>query len=934
MKIFIITILSFLLFSISLNGQYPPVTQGQAEAQARAELEKKGLDEDIVRRKLFERGFDIDNIDVTNPQEVMRFQNAFEEVEKEIEEERKKEETLKKEHQEAIKKTKKEVEESADDTVNKKISEVASGLTDEVNKKVRDGATVEEALSETIIDAQEDNLPPAVIFGQHIFRNKEISTRTIDEVNNTPDSYILGAGDKIAIALWGRSELDVSFDINDDGYIKPEGMPRINLKGITLSKAKELLRSRFSNYYRFGKNQFEVTVTHPRIITVNIVGEVMNAGSYTMSAINTVFNALAAADGPSDIGSVRNIKLIRGGVPPKEVDIYKFLLNPTNNEDYYLEDNDVIFVAVAEKVVSIQGEIKRPFKYELKTNETMKDLVKYAGGLNANAFQGNLQVKRFEDDVEKIVDVNFRKNSTGKNFKLNSGDEVVVGAIPKPYKNFVEIMGAVDLPGGYELKSGMRVRDLIRKGTLSEFARLDVAYLYRTNSDSTLSYSRIDLNNVLDMGNDNLILRPGDKLSVYSKDRFMDNAKIAINGAVRVPSKFDYDYSGNLKVEDLIILGGGLRKDAIGFGYIHRTQDPTNPNEKEYLRVNIQNAVDNPQSADNIILQPNDSLIVFSKLTFTDEISIGVRGAVRNPGEYSYDESLTLRDALTLSGGLKITASKKKIDVYRMVLNEDDDKVSKTVVASVEIDKDMNLTTESKFQLEPYDEIVVRSLPGFKFQRYATIEGEVKYPGPYALMSENERLSSFIKRAGGITNEAFTEGATLYREDNGVGFVVLRLDEVLKNENDIHNFILKQGDVISIPEQKDLVTITGATRASELYSDDILRAGKFNVAFSPGKRAKWYVDEYAAGVGENGRRRLITVEHPNGRIERTKDFLVFKKHPKIRKGSIIKVGYKKEKTKEEKERERKDIDWGKVLADSVAQATAVLSLILLLERVN
>ena len=932
MRILIVFFFSCFLFLSPVTGQYPPVTQGQADAQVRAELEKKGLEEDVFRKKLMERGIDIDNIDNTNPNEVFKLQKALEEVTREIELE-KKEAQLDKAKKEVVEETTKEIEQKTEKIISDEVKEVASGTADEITDAVKDGATIEEALAEGIIDAQKDDLPPAVIFGQHIFRNKEIGVyRNANDII-APNSYILGAGDKIAIALWGRSELDVSFEINKEGFIKPEGMPRINLKGISLVKAKELLRSRFSNYYRFGKDQFEVTVTYPRTITVHLVGEVMNSGSYTMPAINTVFNALAAADGPSDIGSVRSIKLIRAGTSPKQIDIYEYLLNPTINEDYYLQDNDVIHVDVAEKVVSIQGSIRRPFKYELKSIERMKDLIDYAGGLDANAYQSNLQVKRFEDDLEKIVNVNYNDSNSGKNFQLQGGDEIIVGEIPKPYKNFVEIMGAVDLPGEFELKSEMRVRDLIQAGKLSDFARLDVAYLLRTNTDNTLSYSRVNIDDALNSGSSNIALRPGDKLLVYSKDRFLDKAEISVNGAVRVPSKYAYDQSETLKIEDLIILAGGLRKDAIGFGYIHRVLDPLNPNEKEYIRVDIQKAVEAPESTDNIVLQPNDRLEVFSKLTFTDEINIDVRGAVRNPGKYRYDESLTLQDALALSGGLKITASRKKVDVFRMILDENNDKVSKTIVASIELDD--NLNSGNNFKLNPYDIIVVRKLPGFKFQRYVTIEGAVKYPGGYALLDEKERLSSLVKRSGGTTPEAFPEGATLYREKEGVGFIVLRLDKVLKDETDIHNFILKQGDVINIPEQKDLVTITGATRATELYSDEVLSAGKFNVAFNPKKRAKWYVDEYAAGVGENGRRRLITVEHPNGRIERTKNYLVFKIHPKVRQGSVIKVGYKApEKTKEERKRDRKDIDWGKVLADSVAQATAVLSLILLLERVN
>ena len=270
-----------------------------------------------------------------------------------------------------------------------------------------------------------------------------------------------------------------------------------------------------------------------------------------------------------------------------------------------------------------------------------------------------------------------------------------------------------------------------------------------------------------------------------------------------------------------------------------------------------------------------------------------------------------------------------------MVLDDNNERGSKVIVASIELEGDEKAEIDNDVILEPFDEIVVRTLPGFKFQQYVTIEGEVKYPGPYALLNDNERLSSVVDRAGGITPEAFPEGATLYREENEIGFVVLRLDEVLKNEKNVHNFILKQGDVIVIPEQKDLVTITGSTRARELYPEKILRTGKFNVAYNAGKRAKWYVDEYAAGVGEEGRSKLITVEHPNGEIEKTKNFLLFKVHPKVRKGSIVKVGAKRAPELDDPNKPPKEsVDWGKVLADSVAQATAILSLILLFERVN
>ena len=391
LKCIVFTFLLCFMSVFTLIAQVPAVTEAQVEAR----LNKVGTDEDEVRKRLLQRGIDIDNIDPTNAGQVASLERALDEVLKEIEAEKKAElENVKEEAKEEIK-----IE--SEKVIKEEIKDVASEIDEAVIEKVEDGATVEEAISESIIEAQQNELPKSTIFGQQIFRNREIGT--YDDANDivAPDSYILSAGDRIAISLWGVSELDVSYEITKDGFIKPDRMPRINLKGMTLGKAKGLLRSRFSNYYRFGQNQFEVIVTYPRTITVNIVGEVLNSGSFTMPAINTAFNALAASGGPSDIGSVRNIKLIRPGGKNRVMDVYEYLLDPTVNKDFYLEDNDIIFVEIAERLVSIKGAVKKPFKYELKSEEQLMDLVKYAGGLKVDAYKGNFQVKRFINDSQK-----------------------------------------------------------------------------------------------------------------------------------------------------------------------------------------------------------------------------------------------------------------------------------------------------------------------------------------------------------------------------------------------------------------------------------------------------------------------------------------------------------------------------------------------------
>ena len=1020
---FIACAIIFCLLSVSSTfAQVPPIT----ESQARAELDKLGMTEEDFRAKLMERGIDIDQIDLNKPSELARLQKAVEEIEAEVKGANGNTDTPNINKGEVPSTIIEGETTKVEDTVSEEVKEAATTVN-EISEGAVEGEMVEPVLADGIKEVKDEVLPPSIIYGQHIFRNKDIMSYVEGASIQAPNTYVLGAGDKIGISLWGISELDVILEISKDGYIKPQGMSRINLKGITLGKAKELLRSRFANYYRFGKDQFEVTVTYPRPITVHIVGEVMNSGSFTMPAVNTAFNALAAAGGPSDIGSVRNIKIIRPGGKNKEMDIYEYLLDPTITKDYYLEDNDIIHIEVAEKLISVQGAVRRPFKYELKPNEQLKDLVKYAGGLRPNAYQGNFQVKRFINDSEKIIDVNYGElvNSTS-DFNLNGGDGVVIGTIPKPYKNFVEITGSVDLPGRYELEAGMTISKLIEKGVLAEGSRTDIAYLLRTSDEGILRYSKININDAttnlqssenivlqpkdklvilssknytdqyeiaisgavrtpstykyntgdslkindlitlagglkeeatdfayvyrkeltgsqekeyvrIDIKNalenpdsgDNLVLKPNDRVEVFSIFTYKDEFKVSITGAVRNPSEYNYDATEKLSVEDLVILSGGLRPDATDFAYIYRT-DSINNKDKEYIRIDIKNALENPSSPDNVVLEPRDQIQILSKLTYIDDFSVRVGGAVRSPGEYQYHPSLTLKDALTLSGGLKLTASTNRIDIFRIIINGNEP--IKSIVATVAVDE--NLEMSSEFKLEPFDQIVVRSVPEFELQQFVTIEGEVKYPGPYALIDDNEKLTNLIKRAGGLTKESFPAGATLYREDGGTGFVVLRLDEALKSNNDIHNFILKKGDVITIPKQKDLVTITGATRAIELYPENIAKSGKINVAYHKRKRAKWYVDEYAAGIGENGRSRLITVEYPNGEIKRTKNFLFFKVYPQVTEGSVVKVGVKPPKPPKAAGEKREKIDWGKTLADSLAQATAILSLVLLVQSLN
>ncbi|MFK8102530.1 MAG: SLBB domain-containing protein [Saprospiraceae bacterium] len=912
----------FLLFTLTITLS----AQRIDEDRVRQELEERGVDEEEVRKRMLARGIDVDKIDPTNAVEVMKAERTLKQVMAELEEE----------NQAAVLEATKELaEDAAAENATEAIGNEAQSLAKEsagnIQKAVDKGADIKEAISEELLENAQNKFPPAKIYGQQIFRNKEIKVFNQSKDIRPSDSYVLGAGDKVTVSIWGASQIERLYIISEEGYIQPQKMARINLKGISFGKARKLLEQRFSSRYQFNANEFEVTISFARTITVNIYGEVFNPGGFVLPATNTAFNALVAAGGPSDIGTVRNIKLVRAGEKPRSIDVYEFMSNPAVRDKFYLQDNDIIHVPTAKNIVSIEGAIKRPFQYELLPGEGLKQLIEYAGGLNANAYQTNVQVKRFVADEEKILDVNLRALTSGKDYELKAGDKVFISNIPRPYKNFAEIVGAIELPGKYEITPDMKVTSLLERGILKEGARKDVAYMQRRNADNSVKYIKIDINAALQnpAGASNITLAPQDKLIIYSQSQFVDAANITVRGAVRNPSEHPYDIDKGIRVSDAIILGGGLRVDATDFAYIHRN-DPTNKKQKEYIRVNLKELMANPQSPTNFVLKPYDILEVYSNVTYTDEVYIRVSGAVRQPGEYRYDQSLKLKDVLTLAGGLKIQAAANRIDIFRVQI--EDNEQTKTIAATITIDEDF-MTAGNDFALQPFDQIMVRSVPDFEFQRNFIIRGEVKYPGQYALVDTNQKIYSTIQQVGGLSPEAFPEGATLYRAQDSVGYVVMNLAEVLENPRSKFNYIIKEGDIIEIPKKNELVSIIGATKASELYPDKIIKTGKINVAYYKGKSAKWYINKYAAGVGEQGSNKNITVEHLNGEIERTKNFVFFKVYPKVRKGSVIKVGKKALKTEKEKT-PKKDIDWGEVIADSITQATAILTLILLVQRLD
>ncbi|MEP7196814.1 MAG: SLBB domain-containing protein [Saprospiraceae bacterium] len=907
-----------IFISIIVLLQIPLIAQTQISFLNKAyeELDKRGISEEELRVKLEGRGIILEDLKKMDPSEAIHYQTEIEGAIKEIESEK-------------SRSPKSKVPSAIDNNLDKSKKDIDEDSPSKIKEKISLDQRANDSMKILIRDSFKD----VEIWGQHIFKNKSLSLYESSKDVKAPSSYVLGVGDQITIAIWGVSQLNEVYEINSEGYIAPARMPRIFLKGSTLGRAKGMLSNYFRRFYRFDANQFDVNLSSSRTIQVNIVGEVEHFGSFTLPAINTVFNALVAAGGPNKIGSVRKINLIRNG-KTKVFDVYKFIMNPSSVGDASIENNDYIQVPISGKLVKINGAINRPYKYELIDGEELNSLIYYAGGLKGEAITKTIQIQRIDNDKKIILDVPYKELISSKgDFKLRNGDIVTVFTVKTGDEDFVFTKGELRSESAYQYKEGMTLGDLVKKLDFTYESDLKNAFLKRNNPDKTTNVIRVNLINVRKgMAEAQTLLKPQDELEIIKLSTFTDKSYISISGAVRNSGRFALNVKEDLRVKDLILLSGGLKSNTWDYAYLFRTENGSRK-DQIVIKLPVNEIMDNETSDKNIFIMPFDSLVVLSGKQFSEYSYIEISGAVRKPGKYQFSKMLNLKDAVTLAEGFSFSAASNKIDIYRIEII--DNQPTKTIVKSIVSSKDLMVTdASSEFILEPFDLVVIRSQPNFEMQKIVYIEGEVLYPGPYAIIDVNEKITDIIKRSGGLTSEAFAEGATLNRSLDDIGYIVMDLPDAMKTYKSRNNILVKDKDYINIPKRKDFVRISGETNASLLYPEKLLSSNNsINVAYFEGKKAIFYIRNYAAGLNDNADPKKITVEHANGRIESTKRGLFGRIYPNVYKGSIINVGAKDAK-KIEAKKDKKDIDWGKVVADSIAQATGVLSLILLIERLN
>lgn len=629
------------------------------------------------------------------------------------------------------------------------------------------------------------------VFGSYLFNSQNLTFEPSLNIQ-TPKNYEISIGDQILINIWGNSQNNYQLTVNVNGQIIIPDVGPIYIAGLNFNEAETKIKNRLTDIYAdMGGNNpgtfAQVNMGQLRSIQINLVGEVSAPGTYTLPVTATVFNALYLSGGPNGIGSFRNIKIIRNNKTLKTIDIYKFLVDADPSENILLKDNDIVFIPPAEKRVEVEGQFRRTGIFELKENEMLDKVVRFAGGFTENAYLQRMQIHRKTQQGFQLLDIAMNQTATTP---LVNGDKISNTLILESFENRVTISGAVYRPGEYEWYPGMQLIELIVKAdSLSPDVFKNRGLITRFNPDLT---------------------------------------------TVTIP--FD------------------VEKVATG--------------------------------TSNIVLQQEDIVTIKSHFELGEQPSISISGEVMTPGELPWSESTTVSDVLFMAGGFTEAADSTFIEISRRLNYSEASKLSDTLVHVFNINHSRGLALEGDvpFTLEPYDRVSVKRAPGYRSQGSATITGEVVYAGNYALRHKNQRISDLVNLAQGITPQAFVDGATLQRNTSELGAenIAIDLRAILNNPGGENDLLLRDGDMLYIPQFMQTVKISG----------NVLNP--YSVTYEPGQNAKYYINQ-TGGFADRAFKRKVYVQYANGYAAPTKSFLGIKSYPKVTEGSQVIVPEKPKK---------------------------------------
>ena len=625
------------------------------------------------------------------------------------------------------------------------------------------------------------------IFGMDFFKSKPDSSspNSSPQLNiATPSTYQLGPGDEISISIWGGAENEYNTIINTNGFIKLERIPPIYLSGYSIFSAKKRIGNALSKIYAginstsesYQKVYFDIALKNTRSIVLNIVGNVMTPGTYTLSSMTSPLNALYAAGGPNENGSFRNIKVLRNGKTFKTIDLYDYFAKgvyPTLS----LRDQDVILVPSYSKRVFINGEFKQEGIFELKEKETLEDLLVFSGGFSSFAYKNKLFVESISGVFKQIK--TFDKTDFDKSF-LNDGDVITANPVSDKFLNKVSIEGAVYLPGDYQIESVKTIKGLISAASgLKENAQNSRAFLIRKKNGIMQEMISIDLNNVLNKEKD-ISLSNGDKLIISNKEDLKEESSVFIKGEVNEPGKYPF-YQG-MTVADLVLSASGFKNSANSkqIDLYKLTYDPTgkSPIELKQASLNIDFSVNN--ETNNLTLDNDDMVIVRSKEGFKQKKDyVTLSGLVKRPGEYGViDDSYSLYDLLADAGGLLPNASLNGLKIRRLNSFKEESEEIFNSLDSLNIEKaeikefiefgiDAKKLFETKGEDPRYNVILKNEdeVSVAKIENTIEITGQVQQP-TVINYEKGLTVGQAIINAGGV-NDLAKKGGTFVVYQNG-----------------------------------------------------------------------------------------------------------------------------------------------------------------------
>ena len=597
------------------------------------------------------------------------------------------------------------------------------------------------------------------VFGRNIFNTRNLTFEP--SVNlATPSNYRLGPGDEVIIDIWGASQNTIRQQISPDGTINIQKIGPVNLNGLTIAEANDYLKKTLNKIYNGLNNandptsDIRLTLGGIRTIQINVMGEVVQPGTYSLSSFSTVFHALYRAGGVSDIGSLRNVQLVRNGKNIATIDVYQFIMKGNIQDDIRLQEGDVVIVPAYDVLVKIDGKVKRPMRFEMKKDENLSTLISYAGGFDADAYTRSLRVVRQngqEYEVNTVKDLDYSV------YKMRNGDVVTAEAILNRFTNKLEIRGAVYRPGIYQLNGKLNtVRELVNEAQgLTGDAFLNRAVLYRQREDLTTEVIPVDIKAIMDGTSQNIILTKNDILYIPSIHDLEDRGDVVIHGEVAKPDS--YPYADNMTLEDLIIQAGGLREAA------------------SVVRVDVSRRIRNPHSTVD-----NDTIGRTYTFSLKEGFVIdGTPGFVlqpydevyvrRSPG-YQAQQNVVVEGEILFGGSYAMTSREERLS----------DLINKA-----------GGTTNYAY------------LRGAKLTRVANA-------------SEKKRMGDVIRLMSRQLGEAMIDSLGIRVEDHFT--VGIDLEKALANPGSTADIVLREGDVISIPKNNNTVTINGAVMVPNTVS--------------------------------------------------------------------------------------------------------------------